>query len=282
MASDPNQIISAEWAFSCLPKRPVDCNKGDFGNVAVLGGSPGMTGAALLAAKTALLLGAGRVFAGLLDERVAFDPNTLEIMVCSAQHCLGIEPLGCLVLGPGLGLSAAARGWVVAALATPFPLLIDADGLNLIALDPKLSEALCARDGTTLLTPHPGEAGRLLGIPSSEIQKDRSAAIQALGQRYRAGVVLKGAGSLVHFPGRPSWLNTTGNPGMAAPGMGDVLAGMIAALAAQGLNMEQAAMLGVYLHGSAGDAAVSAGLGPVGLTAGELILAARRLLNGVE
>ncbi len=262
-----------------LPPRPRDSHKGDFGNVGILGGSPGMAGAALLCARAALLLGAGRVYAGLLDDRIGLDFQAPEIMVCAPQRICDLDGPGCLVAGPGLGQTQAARDWLARAMGTPLPLLVDADGLNLMAADHALADALARRQAPTLLTPHPGEAARLLGTDIPTIQQDRERAIGQIARRYRAGVILKGAGSLVHFPDRPVWLNSTGNPGLAAPGMGDVLAGIIAALAAQGMDMEAAACLGVHLHGSAADDAVQEGLGPYGLTAGEVIQATRRRLN---
>ncbi len=259
--------------------RPADSHKGDFGNVTVLGGAPGMAGAALLAARAALWLGAGRVYAGLLDERIGVDFSAPELMLCSPERALAVDTPGCLVLGPGLGMSAAARGWLEAALNTSLPLLLDADALNLIAAEPALREAVQERRGPTLLTPHPGEAARLLSVGTADIQADRVASLTALAERYPVGIVLKGAHSLILFPGSPIWRNDTGNSGMAAPGMGDVLAGMIAALCAQGMSLEQSAVAGVHLHGAAGDAAVLAGLGPTGLTASEVARAARGLLN---
>ncbi len=262
-----------------LVRRPPDCHKGMLGSVGVLGGSRGMAGAALLAGRAALLLGAGRVYVGMLDERLAVDPVQPELMLTRPEVVLGLEPPACLVVGPGLGTGQPAARLLQAALQTDLPLLLDADGLNLLAAIPTLQEALHGRDAPALLTPHPGEAGRLLKTGASAVQADRVAAVRALVERYGCPVVLKGAGTLVHAPGGRIWLNPTGNPGMAAPGMGDTLAGMIAALAAQGLTLEQAAVLGVYLHGAAGDALVAQGVGPLGLAAGEVAGAARRLLN---
>lgn len=271
--------IRAEPPPARLPPRPADSHKGDFGAVGILGGAPGMAGAALLAGRAALLSGAGRVYVGLLDERVALDPVAPELMLTTPGHALHPPSPACLVVGPGLGQSGAARGWLEQALKATLPLVLDADALNLLARDGKLREALAARSAPTLLTPHPGEAARLLGLSTEQIQHDRPAAIQALAERYRASVALKGAASLVRTREGALWRNTTGNPGMAAPGMGDVLAGIIAALTAQGLDLDQAALLGVWLHGAAGDRAVAQGHGPVGLTASELIHAARELLN---
>lgn len=279
MHPDTPRHLEAEDLRGWLPPRPRDCHKGDFGNAGILGGAPGMAGAALLAARAALWLGAGRVYVGLIDDRLAVDLMAPELMLATPERVLALESPGCLVAGPGMGLDEAARGWLAAALATALPLVLDADALNLVAAVPGLAEQLRARAAPSLLTPHPGEAGRLLGRPTATLQADRPAALRALVERYRCGVLLKGAGSLIGFPGRPAWRNRTGNPGLAAPGMGDVLAGMIAALAAQGLDLERAAVLAAHLHGAAADRAVRAGTGPIGLTASEVARGARDLLN---
>lgn len=273
------QTIELEACRGWLPRRAVDCHKGALGNVGVLGGNPGMAGAALLAGRAALLLGAGRVYVGMLDERLAVDTLYPELMLTAPEAVLHMPSPGCLVVGPGLGKGERARRLLHDSLQTELPLLIDADGLNLLASTPVLQAALRERAAPSVLTPHPGEAGRLLGVRAGQIQADRATSIHALADRYGCLVVLKGAGTLIHAPVGRLWHNPTGNPGMAAPGMGDVLSGMIAALVAQGLTTEQAAVLGVYLHGAAGDAAVEAGTGPVGLTAGEVTQTARRLLN---
>lgn len=273
------QTIALADCTGWLSPRPMDCHKGSLGSVGIVGGSAGMVGAALLAGRAALWLGAGRVYVGLLDERLAADALQPELMLTCPEAILGLTAPGCLVVGPGMGRADRAARLLHTALHAELPLLIDADGLNLLAAAPMLQSALRARAAPTVLTPHPGEAARLLGVKTSQIQADRAGKLRALVECYRCLVVLKGAGTLVHAPGGRLWRNPTGNPGMAAPGMGDVLSGMIAALIAQGLTAEQAAVLGVYLHGAAGDAAVHAGAGPVGLTAGEVAHTARRLIN---
>lgn len=278
-AAEALQTITREVCAGWLAPRAKDSHKGDFGNVGVVGGAVGMVGAALLAGRAALHLGAGRVYVGLLDERIAVDPLQPELMLPPPETLLSLSAPGCLVVGPGLGRSERAVRLLYEALQTPLPLLIDADGLNLLAATPALQTALRERSQPSLLTPHPGEASRLLGLGTHAIQADRPGSLRALVARYGCTVVLKGAGSLILEPGGRMWRNPTGNPGMAAPGMGDVLAGMIAAIAAQGLTLEQAAVLGVHLHGAAADAAVAGGMGPVGLTAGEVAQYARRLLN---
>jgi hydroxyethylthiazole kinase-like uncharacterized protein yjeF len=273
--------LTLEEAKTWLKPRPRDCHKGDFGNVGIIGGAPGMAGAVLLAGRAALWLGAGRVYVGLLDDRIGVDPEAPELMLTTPDRVLSLSPPGCLVIGPGLGREPAAHGWLEQSLRVNLPLLLDADALNLIASDVTLEEALRVRRYPTLLTPHPGEAARLLDCDIDEIQSDRPAALRRLLERHGAGIVLKGSDSLIGFPDRPVWRNGTGNPGMAAPGMGDVLAGMIAALVAQGLDMERAGVLAAHLHGAAGDQAVADGAGPNGLTASEVARAARTRLNNL-
>ena len=262
-----------------LKPRPVDSHKGDFGSVGVVGGAPGMVGAALLAGRAALWLGAGRVYIGVLDNRIAADPMMPELMIVPPEHALELAPPACLVLGPGLGHSGTARQCLADALRKPLPVLIDADGLNLLARDSELQTLLKQRPASTLLTPHPGEAGRLLGLDSQTVQAERTGSARQLAIRFGCNIVLKGAGSLVATPDGQLWRNTTGNPGLASAGMGDVLAGMIAALVAQGLTLERAAIYAINLHGAAADKLVAEGQGPVGLSASEVAQAARGLLN---
>ena len=161
----------------------------------------------------------------------------------------------------------------------PVILVLDADALNLLAESPSLKELAQNRTRPTLLTPHPGEAARLLGCDTRTLQRDRPAAALQLVEKYCAWVVLKGAGSICATPDKEWRINATGNPGLSSAGMGDVLAGMLAALLAQGLAPFVALQLAVYLHGAAADSLLEQGMGPVGLTASEVTLEARRLLN---
>jgi len=277
------RTITLDTLPARLPVRSRASHKGDFGSVGVLGGAPGMAGAALLAGRAALLCGAGRVYVGILDERVAIDPGFPELMITSAEKLPALPHPACLVIGPGLGVSSIARRALESALCIDHALLLDADALNLLARDRDLLDLLLGRSAPTLITPHPGEAARLLEQDTPTIQADRTLAIERLSALTGATVVLKGADSLVLHPSGEIWRNSSGNPGMAAPGMGDVLAGMIAALLVQGMSAEQAAVMGVWLHGQAGDEAVAAALGathgPVGLTASEVSLQARKILN---
>lgn len=268
-------LAPTEFAAHLNP-RPRNSHKGSFGSLAVIGGAPGMAGAALLAARAGLQLGAGRVYVGLL-ERLTFDPAQPELMLREAGDALAQATAA--VVGPGLGASTAALDLLRRAATADFPLLLDADALNLLAAHPVLAAQVARRKAPTLLTPHPAEAARLLGVASAAIQADRIAAACELARRFNAGVALKGCGTVLARADGAWRINTTGNAGLASAGTGDVLAGMTGALLAQGWPAWPALCGAANLHGAAADALVAAGTGPVGLTAGELIPAARALLN---
>jgi hydroxyethylthiazole kinase-like uncharacterized protein yjeF len=264
-----------------LRARRRDSHKGDFGNVGVLGGAAGMTGALLLAARAALHLGAGKVYAASLTPGLVIDYLQPELMLKSLDDWFD-SPLTVLVVGPGLGQSDAAQAALALAVQHPAALILDADALNLLSASTLLHQALLKRNAATLLTPHPGEAARLLNCDSAAIQRDRPAAAQQLARRYQAWVVLKGAGSICAAPDGAWRINPTGNPGMSSAGMGDVLSGILAALLAQSMAPFDALQLAVYLHGAAADALVARGVGPVGLTASEVMVEARAVLNGAQ
>ena len=261
-----------------LTPRPRHFHKGMAGSLGVLGGAAGMTGAALLAGRAALKLGAGRVYLGLLEQSQLIDPVAAELMVRHADDVLG-QDLNAFVAGPGLGDSERAETLVGAVLASDMPCVLDADALNLMAENADLRLACTRRGAETLLTPHPAEAARLLGSTTAAVQADRVKAAKALSRNYNAHVVLKGNGSILAARDGHWFVNTSGNPGMASAGTGDVLAGMLGALLAQRYSGEMAMVLGAHLHGAAADALVRQGIGPVGLTAGELVDPARRLWN---
>ena len=271
-------IISRETLPAHLAPRNIDSHKGDFGSVGVIGGASGMVGAALLAARAALYCGAGRVYVGALDERLAFDPVCPELMIVNAENLPALPHPACLIAGPGMGDANGARRVLAQALRVEHALLLDADALNLIARDGGLLDLLQARKHATILTPHPGEAARMLGLSNNEIQADRITAIQRLVELTGATTVLKGHATLVQHPDHPIWRNTSGNPAMAGPGMGDVLTGIIAALIAQGMAAEHAAVLGVWVHGQAGDETLANHDGPGVLTASEISQQARSVL----
>jgi len=183
-----------------------------------------------------------------------------------------------LAAGPGLGQSPDAHRLLSAALQIAQPLVLDADALNLLAADPDLQQLAAGRSAPTLLTPHPAEAARLLGRDTASVQADRIAAACEIAARYKSSIVLKGAGSVCALADGKWFINTSGNPGMASAGMGDVLTGFIAALLAQRADANTALLAGVHLHGAAGDA-LAAAQGQIGMTASECITAARSLLN---
>ncbi len=260
-------------------RRARNSHKGTFGSVGILGGDSTMVGAALLAGRAALLTGAGRVYAGLLDEHApAVDPVQPELMLRNARTLLDVQHLSALVVGPGLGRSARAAADLRRSLHTPIPLLIDADALTLLSEDSESRELLRHRTFATMLTPHPGEAATLLGCANSEIQADRVSAALRIARDYHATTVLKGCGTVIATPDGRWFINTSGNPGMSVAGMGDILCGIITALIAQGLDAEEATLLGVHLHGRAADI-LAHEIGTVGLTASEVAHQARRLLN---
>jgi len=272
-------VATPELFRNVLKPRPRNFHKGRAGSLAILGGAAGMSGAALLAGRAAQKMGAGRVYVGLLDETLSLDFRALELMLRHPDDALG-QDLDALVAGPGLGDSERAEALVAAALASDLPCVLDADALNLISENPDLRHACARRQADTLLTPHPAEAARLLAVPTTDVQADRVKAAKILSTNLNAHVVLKGNGSILVARDGHWFVNTSGNPGMASAGMGDVLAGMLGALLAQGYSGESSLVLGVHAHGAAADALAKNGIGPVGITASEVIDAARRTWNG--
>ncbi len=272
--------LDARILRAALAPRRNDSHKGSHGSIGILGGAPGMAGAVLLAARAALLAGSGRVYAGFLDPSApALDASQPELMLRPAAQVLAMDGLDVLVCGPGMGASDAALDCVRRALAFPRALLLDADALNLLAADETLRAAAARRTAPTWLTPHPGEAARLLGTDTAGIAADRVAAALAIAQRFRATTLLKGAGSIVADATGAWTINPSGNPGLAAAGMGDVLCGLAAALAAQGADPVLVLPAAAHLHGLAADRLLGLHGGPVGMTAGEVAVAARDVLN---
>jgi hydroxyethylthiazole kinase-like uncharacterized protein yjeF len=274
-----NGWISEPSLFANILKpRARNFHKGMAGSLGVIGGAAGMEGAALLAGRAALKLGAGRVYVGLLDEAPYVDSAAPELMCRHADEVLGLD-LDAIVIGPGLGQGERAETLLAAVLASDIPCVLDADALNLVAGNQDLRKACARRSADTLLTPHPAEAARLLVQKTSDLQADRLSAAQNLSRNLNAHVVLKGNGSIIAARDGHWFINASGNPGMASAGMGDVLSGILGALLAQKYSGETALVLGTHLHGCAADELLRAGKGPVGLTAGELIDPARALWN---
>jgi NAD(P)H-hydrate epimerase len=258
-----------------LPRRPRHAHKGNFGHVLVIGGDAGFSGAARMAAEAAARSGTGLVSVATRSGHAALlNLGRPELMIHGCEHAETLKSLleraTVVAIGPGLGRSEWAQALLETAFDSGLPLVADADALNLLAAAPRRSDHW-------ILTPHPGEAGRLLGISAQEVQSDRFAAIEALQERYGGVAVLKGAGSLVRGTDGMTRVARWGNPGMATGGMGDVLTGLIAGLLAQGLSLLEAACLGVEVHGKAGDRAAAAG--ERGLLASDVIDALRPCLN---
>ncbi|MGA8133189.1 MAG: NAD(P)H-hydrate dehydratase [Pseudomonas gingeri] len=258
-----------------LPARELDAHKGQFGHVLLIGGARGFGGAILLAAEMALRGGAGLVSLATRPEHVAASlarlPEVMALGIESAnQLMMVLAQAGVLVVGPGLGQSAWSRSLLSLAANAGLPQVWDADALNLLATG---SFTLPA---DSVITPHPGEAARLLGISTAAVQADRPAAALRLARQYQAVCVLKGAGSLIAAPDGRLSICERGHPAMATAGLGDVLSGLLGALRAQGLPAYDATCLAVWLHASAGE---QSGKNGRGLAASDLIPVIRQLLE---
>lgn len=273
--------ITSAVMLDFLPKREADAHKGKFGHVLVVGGDIGMGGAALLASEAAARSGAGLTSVATQPEHVAGmlarRPELMVVGVPSGQ-ALGpvLEKPDVIVLGPGLGRASWSEQMLQQATLSAKNLVVDADALNLLAEGRVVREQ---KRETWVLTPHPGEAARLLSCSVADIQNDRFAAAKAIQARYGGVVVLKGAGTII-VSDTECMLAAVGNPGMATGGMGDVLAGVIGALLAQGLSLLNAAALAVCVHGDAADVCAQES-GQLGMLASDLIPHIRQLLNRV-
>ncbi len=274
------RIVEREDVERLLPARPSGSNKADFGRLAIVAGSRGKAGAAILSARGALRAGAGllTMFCPESIERVAVAALP-EAMTRALPDRGGIFAIGsgrilrealagfdAVVVGPGLSAGPGVDEILAALLSIPLPLVCDADALNAFAGRP---EAFSRRRAPTVLTPHPGEAGRLLSQTARQVQEDRLGSVTRLAKTARLIAVLKGEATLTANPGGRVTVNSTGNPVLSAPGSGDVLAGAIGAFLAAGLPAEDAAIAAVYLHGDAGDRLARI-YGDAGVLAGEL------------
>ncbi len=267
-------------------KRAPHEHKGHGGKVLIIGGDAGMTGAIFLAGQAALFSGAGWVVLGALDPNA---PSLVvehpELMIKKADINLITQVSPELIaIGPGLGQSQLAKQLLHFSVDQPLPLVIDADALNLISIDKSLLEKLQKRpNDLTVLTPHPGEAARLLNMTIEEVQIDRQGALAKLVDLSQSIVVLKGQETLIGAPKQISKLCLRGNSGMGVGGMGDVLIGILAAVIAQGLHHHlsvfEATCLAVDIHSEAADTLVDQGVGPIGLTPSEVIHQVRSLIN---
>jgi len=270
------RLVRSDALATWLPRRLQNANKGNYGHVLCVGGDHGTAGAIALTAEAALRCGSGLVSVATRAEHVAMllarRPELMvRVVEDSTDFSAMCERASVLAIGPGLGKGEWGRALLKAALDANKPLVLDADALNVIAESPRhLPDAI--------ITPHPGEAGRLLGIPTDQVQANRLKAAQVLAVRYGCCVVLKGAGTVIAIQGAKPVVIKAGNPGMASGGMGDLLTGVIGALRAQHLSAFDAAVGGALLHGQAGDAAAKEG-GERGMLASDLFLHLRSLAN---
>jgi NAD(P)H-hydrate epimerase len=286
--SDPVRTLFYEALLRLLTPRDPDSHKGSFGHVLVVGGDHGTGGAALMTAEAAARTGAGLTSVATRPEHVAaFLPRRPELMVHGIEQPGQLELVAdratVLIVGPGLGRSAWSadllRECLRLAAARDLPMVLDADALNLLSAETSL--AIHGTYGKWILTPHAGEAARLLGISRAEVDNDRVAAVQQLQDKYGGVAILKGAGTLLcYLMGRRRHLARCmhGNPGMASGGMGDVLSGVLGGLLAQHFTLADSARLGVCIHSKAADLA-AAEHGERGLLATDLLPYVRRLLN---
>jgi ADP-dependent NAD(P)H-hydrate dehydratase / NAD(P)H-hydrate epimerase len=281
------QLLTRDVAAALVPMRRNNSHKGSYCNASIIGGADGMVGAAVLAARAALHVGPGKVYVGLTAKNaMSVDAINPEIMVRDAKSLAKDKAITAFAAGMGMGDGKSATGLLRDVLAHNVPTLLDADALNILAANPSIGGKFQAKMAGNarkywglVLTPHPGEAARLLKTTSAKVQSARVESAQKIAKQWNAVVVLKGAGTVIATPDGKYVVNTSGNPGMASGGMGDALSGMIVGLMAQGLSPLNAAKLGVYLHGAAADAALHHGMGPLGLTASEVIFEARTMLN---
>ncbi len=277
------ELLEPATVRPLVPRRAADTHKGSYGHVLVIAGSRGKTGAAILASRAAMRGGAGlTTLAAPRSLNNIFASSLIEVMTepLRENSAEELEPLGdqdwgrllerkdVLLFGPGIGVAPATQShlrWLLRNLAIPW--VIDADGLNNLALEvDRLKQAKTA----PVLTPHPGEMARLTGKSTAEVNRDRVEIARTFALEHRCHVVLKGARTVIAIPSGKAFINPTGNPGMASGGMGDALAGVVAALLAQGLPPEDAMKLGVYLHGFVGDR-IAASRGGIGLIASDII-----------
>nr|MCH9743897.1 NAD(P)H-hydrate dehydratase [Gammaproteobacteria bacterium] len=264
-------------ARSLLPRRSKDTHKGNNGHVLVIGGDYGMGGAVRLASEAAARVGSGLVTVATRPEHVTIVSGSRPEIMCHQVTCREdllplLERATVVAIGPGLGKGEWGRELLEAVVESQLPMVLDADGLNILSEKPFTHEQW-------VLTPHPGEAARLLGISNKEIQADRFTAISHIIEKYHGVCVLKGAGTLVKsFNQSHELICPAGNPGMATGGMGDILSGVIAGFVAQGLSLAKAAEIGVLVHSVAGDMAAEKG-GERGLLATDLMDFLRELVN---
>ena len=276
-------LLTAERIRAALPLRSAETHKGQTGHLLVVAGSTGKTGAAAMTAVSAMRAGAGLVTLGIADSLNPFvETQVMEVMTAPLPECgYGIlantaiddiaklaDGKSCLAIGPGIGQAEETRSLVKKIISQiDIPLVIDADGLNNIAGQTQLLKKAKA---PVVLTPHPGEMARLIQNSTAVVQQNRLACARDFATDFGVHVVLKGAATVIAHPDGSAYINSTGNPGMASGGMGDVLTGVLAGFIAQGLSLKAAAHAAVYLHGAAADTLAQT-VGPIGYLAGEVM-----------
>lgn len=271
------QMLKLPTLGDLLPSRVHDSHKGDYGKILIIGGDLGGAGAVQMAAMAAFRVGAGKVWVATHPKHAALcDVNCIEPIVIGVDSTEALQALlnqvDAVLIGPGIGQAAWGEELIACAFNVEKPLVVDADGLNYLAKHHEVKE-------NWILTPHPGEASRLLKTATQKIQADRLHQVKQLTENFGGVCVLKGASTLIHASSASlSTLCPYGNPGMAVAGMGDVLSGMIVGLCAQGLSLKTAAELGVYLHALAGDYA-SHQLGEYSLCATDLLKYISKVIN---
>lgn len=270
------ELLTFEDIKPLLPRRQRDAYKGDFGHVLVIGGDYGMGGAVRMAAEAAMRIGAGLVTVATRPEHISvvsgMRPEVMCHRCCNRDDLLELmEKATTIVIGPGLGKSEWAQELLETVLESELPKVLDADALNLLSQSPR-------PNATWVLTPHPGEAGRLLHVGTGDVQSNRFHAAREIQHQYDGVVVLKGCGTIIEGPSDIPYVCSAGNPGMATGGMGDILSGMIGGLLAQGLSLERAAEAGVFIHAQAGDLAAQK-QGERGLLATDVLQYLPKLIN---
>lgn len=280
----PKAVRLTERNFKyLLPPRSPAAHKGDFGKLLIIGGQEGTIGAPILAGKAALRTGAGLVYIITNSKQPITIGDCLELQIQNFANSKKLQELinkaSVLLLGPGLGTDYNAQICFEYAINSSLPLIIDADGLNLLAENFSNLRSKIKHRGNWILTPHPKEAARLLNTDVATIENNRFAAAEQLANIFNATVVLKGAGTLIKSPDSPIYVCDGGNPGMATAGMGDVLAGIIAALVAQHVSIQDASSLGSFIHAVAGDAVSKQG--QRGMIASDVLPFIRTIVNTI-
>lgn len=269
-------IITIDAIPVKIPARPLDSHKGMFGHVVVIGGNDGMGGAPRITAETSLRSGAGRTTLITRPKHIASANANLPELMCAGMGIFSRMPrlvnsATVWAIGPGLGKGYWAHRLMRYVLKQPQPIVVDADGLRWLARNPR-------KHNNWILTPHAGEAAALLGVTPAIVQQNRVKAAERLQHKYGGVVILKGVNTIVTGSTQAPWICLdAGNPGMASPGMGDCLTGLVAALVAQHLSLQEAAILGVWIHAKAGD--IAAADGQRGLLASDLLPHIRKLVN---